>query len=693
MALSGSSYTNVGGGYRLRLDWSATQNVAGNYSTITTKLYWLSYSQYYYINASVAHTGYSYIAGDSSSFSADAHLSANETRLIYTKTKNVSHASDGTLNTTLSASWTIAVTLSGTYYGTISIPEFWITLNTIPRASVPTVSPTPVTMGNNLTCLGHRADSSFTHKWWYRVGSIPWTLMHSYGSLPYDNDYTWTVPLSIASQTPNSTSIVGEVSCETFNSSGTNIGYNNVGFTATVPSSVIPTVTSITATELNTSVNTIVGKFVQGLSNIQFRLNVYAGAYGSSVNAFNINYNGVDHTGADVWETGTLSISGSYTATGNVTDSRNRVSSNVTVETSILPYSAPNISTFTAQRCNSGGVLNDLGTYLKITRVGTATSLINSTEKNTVSAKVYYRIKGTTTWTEATDCYVAPSSSVATAVNNTPIVVGTGSTFPITNAFEIKMELIDKFNTTISQVVVPVGVTVMSWTDDGVGIGKVINSSSTNALEVLGNTLLEGTTTSTGDIKSGAVGGVQSTLSPSTLKLASEGVGVASSSWNGWYDQNGTRQGWVGKGSTSNADITLYNDTSGGIINLVTAGGTGAVMINNSTVVDSGSNANGWWIRYYNGTQICTINTTVNVSIDNVYIETWLWQNVWNWTFPVAFTNTPALSCSYFKWGTGASWGTVTSVSSTVGGLRGMDVYSRPSGTTAIGAIAIGRWK
>lgn len=103
-------------------------------------------------------------------------------------------------------------------------------------------------------------------------------------------------------------------------------------------------------------------------------------------------------------------------------------------------------------------------------------------------------------------------------------------------------------------------------------------------------------------------------------------------------------------------------------------------------VVETGANYRLW----DSGIAECWINTTQNVAF-SAYAS--LYLGSWTWTFPITFISTPTVTCSEFKWGTGASWGLVGSSSITNALLRGMDVVARESGSTVISAYAIGRWK
>ena len=116
--------------------------------------------------------------------------------------------------------------------------------------------------------------------------------------------------------------------------------------------------------------------------------------------------------------------------------------------------------------------------------------------------------------------------------------------------------------------------------------------------------------------------------------------------------------------------------------------------INGSPIVDSGSNANGYYIKFYDGTMIQYLNDEVtDQAINNAYGS--LYQGSRTWTYPVEFyDNNVAVHCGQFQWGTSASWGTVVSVDKTSANLRGIDAFTRATGTAVkIQAIAIGKWK
>lgn len=112
-------------------------------------------------------------------------------------------------------------------------------------------------------------------------------------------------------------------------------------------------------------------------------------------------------------------------------------------------------------------------------------------------------------------------------------------------------------------------------------------------------------------------------------------------------------------------------------------------------IIESGSNANGSYVKYADGSMICDLSITVtDQAMSDAYGS--FYQGVRNWIFPAPFASGtfPSVVCGAFRWGTGAGWAAVRAVDSNVScTLRGFDIASRAVGTaTNISAIAKGRW-
>ena len=108
-------------------------------------------------------------------------------------------------------------------------------------------------------------------------------------------------------------------------------------------------------------------------------------------------------------------------------------------------------------------------------------------------------------------------------------------------------------------------------------------------------------------------------------------------------------------------------------------------------VVEQGSNEHGSYRKWNSGIAECWIRTSTNVAINSP--DGVLFLGNWTWDFPIEFLAAPAVHCSEFKWGTGASWGTVAGVTKSLAYLRAIDAYQRALGPCALSAYAIGKWK
>ncbi|UTV34883.1 DUF859 family phage minor structural protein [Bacillus altitudinis] len=165
MALSGSYYTNVSEHWRLQLEWSGSQNVTGNYTNITAKMYWIARDGYGAVYSSATKTSaIQYNNGSWHTESGDlAKLSPNQKKLINTYSFRINHDSDGTASFSIDGYFDAEVTLNGKFYGRIDLDQKTYTLNTIPRKSSISSSRN-FTAGSNYTITISRASSSFTHK-------------------------------------------------------------------------------------------------------------------------------------------------------------------------------------------------------------------------------------------------------------------------------------------------------------------------------------------------------------------------------------------------------------------------------------------------------------------------------------------------------------------------------------------------
>lgn len=235
MALSGSFSKNIGDHWRLLVEWSATQNIANNQSTVTTKFYWVGLTEYSAVYASSTRSGTQTTDGHKSTFSATAGLSAYQKKLLHTKSRTVTHNANGTKSLSLSASFDIGATLAGTYYGNQTLSAS-ITLNSIPRKSSLDNSPDWIA-GDDKYFRIDRASTSFTHKieiYFPSTASSPFKTINNVG-------YSTTVNFTNSDNGHIFENLLGYVSNRnvkiriTTYSGSSNLGYNDYTGSILVP--------------------------------------------------------------------------------------------------------------------------------------------------------------------------------------------------------------------------------------------------------------------------------------------------------------------------------------------------------------------------------------------------------------------------------------------------------------------------
>lgn len=346
-------------------------------------------------------------------------------------------------------------------------------------ASSFTLSTDNFDMGTATTVNINELNAAFTHTVRYDFGTLSGTIADKTTSLAI----AWTPDIAtFAAQVPNALSGTGTIWVDTYNGT-TKVGTTSKSITLKVPASVVPTLTTVNHSETTPNVSTIVGKYVKNLSKIAMSLTGYDGIYGSTITKQEIIFQGVTYNVTQAGATSLtwtmpdpLNASGNIDIVGRVTDSRGRTKS-TTVTINALDYVAPAISTFNVQRALSNGTLDPVGTYAKVTSVGSVSSLLNTTQRNTLTYTVLYRVRGTTPWTTLK---ADTTLAVGTLALNVVETLGTGQ-FAATNAYEFRLDVKDKFNMTLTVLVVGTGQVTLSLNKTGIGIGKVWQKGAVDA--------------------------------------------------------------------------------------------------------------------------------------------------------------------------------------------------------------------
>jgi hypothetical protein len=455
MATSGTITKDIRTGYRLQIAWTVdSQSVADNTSTVTAKVQLVSTGSSYTINSSATKNGSLTINGTKYTFTFTAALSGNQTKTIFQKQVAVAHNADGTKTCAFACTAGIAVTLSGTTYNTVSASGSGV-FNTIARASTISSVTSSVAVNGTNTCTVAitRASSSFTHTVVFSFGT------YSKTTTGVETSTSYAIPTSWLNAIPSATSGTAKVTVTTYSGS-TKIGSAvSKNFTLTVPSTVVPTFSSVAVADTTTNQATF-GNMVQGKSKAKFTI-AAAGASGSTIKAYKTVFEGKTYTGATP-TTATITKSGTASATITVTDSRGRTAS-FTKTWTVVAYAAPKITTFTGFRCLADGTENYEGTFLSLA-VNYSIASVNS--KNTNTYAIEYKLQSTTTWEPLTN-------GTGYALNST-IISGKGI-LSTESSYDVRLSITDSFGTVRSTAEIPTAFTLLDFHKGGraLAFGKV----------------------------------------------------------------------------------------------------------------------------------------------------------------------------------------------------------------------------
>ena len=148
-----------------------------------------------------------------------------------------------------------------------------------------------------------------------------------------------------------------------------------------------------------------------------------------------------------------------------------------------------------------------------------------------------------------------------------------------------------------------------------------------------------------------------------------------------------TAEGNITSLQTGKQDL-LINESNIKSINGTSLLGMGTLSI--EAIAETGSSAQGDWIKFTNGIMVCwyrasSTSAAINTAYGNLYIGSK------ELTFPQEFSDIPTVLPGEYHWGTSGSWCNISGITTTKVTLRGYDNVSRATGTaTYLSYLAIG---
>ncbi|WP_069987668.1 DUF859 family phage minor structural protein [Streptococcus agalactiae] len=335
-------------GNNLTLDvrTSYTQNLVGNYSTVTVKVY-EKISSYGYIDYPGERTMTIVVDGKSYNESVNVDINYGQTKELGTYSYRINHNSDGS-----KPKFNVTVTLPINFsnYGSASVTNS-VSLPTIKRASTATI--VSGNIGSAVAISIKRQSDTFRHTLKFDFKGLTGTI----ASL-VDTSYSWTLPASLAVLLPNDRSGTGILIVETYTSDSQKVGENKYTFTATVPdiAAYKPTLASISLSDANTLTGSLItgNNYVRIMSKLKVSFGNSAGASGSTVSSYNAEIVGKSKAifgNGSVFDM--LDFVGTATIRATVTDSRGMVSAPVDMSINVIDYFLPIVTSVKIIRAQS----------------------------------------------------------------------------------------------------------------------------------------------------------------------------------------------------------------------------------------------------------------------------------------------------------------------------------------------------
>ncbi|GAA5409967.1 hypothetical protein SuUB92_19400 [Streptococcus uberis] len=401
-----------------------------------------------------------YINGGGAIPQVDVNISQGQTKTLLNNDYTISHDSDG--NKIFDISTKLDINVS--YYGsaTVALKAYMPKINRTSTITVPTA-----TLGSSINIAISKADTNYTstlrYEWYGSTGTIV--------DKTTSTSYSWTPPLGLASGIPNSVSGSGKIFIDTY-SGTTLLGTSSATLTANVPSSVVPTLSSVTLSDTNSKVSAILTSpnFLQVLSNIAVNFTGASGAYGSTIQSYKAEIVGKNQSTASNGGTlGVMNYNGSYTIRSTVTDSRGRTSAPVDTTINIIEYFLP-VFYYEASRIGADSQTIQVKRNAKIAPIS-----VGGTQKNTMTITFRTSLAGKNTWTTS-----QTGGGSWTAINTlTDSLDSLSGVFSVSSSYDIEGTISDRFSGDIKfSDTIGTKVVVSSKDKDGRhGFGRIADKS------------------------------------------------------------------------------------------------------------------------------------------------------------------------------------------------------------------------
>lgn len=451
-------WSNNDRGYRIRL-WidQVGQNIQNNTSDVRIRLALLNQGWTF---ASYQCSGYVDGFGQRIDYSGSpAMLSQNSEIQLIDRTITVRHADDGAGVFGVHAHFNG----SGGYSpGNLDIGNQGITLTTIPRGS--TVSVPEGFIGNQVDITIDRKLAGATHTLRYVWGNKQGKIADNVGT-----SFKWTIPADFANDIPDATTGRGTIYVDTY-VGGKLIQTQSATLTASVVTNNLkPSFTGFTLADTNATAQRIIPEqthFVSIMSLVKVTFNGAQPKNGATIAGYYAEIVGANNSVAangGVFREVAVSKDTQMTLRGRVQDSRGIWSDWKEMKITFLFYFSPTLK-FEVTRSGSKSDTLTIKRFAKI-----ASLSVNGVQKNAMKLTFTTTKVGTSNVVSDNGQAGGEWSSISEfKASNANL----GKEYPADTSFIVTGKLEDRFLVSKFQTTVPTDKNIMSYDQQGVGIGK-----------------------------------------------------------------------------------------------------------------------------------------------------------------------------------------------------------------------------
>lgn len=451
-------WSNNDRGYRIRL-WidQVGQNIQNNTSDVRIRLALLNQGWTF---ASYQCSGYVDGFGQRIDYSGSpAMLNRNSEIQLIDRTITVRHADDG------SGAFGVRAHFNGSggySPGNLDIGNQGITLTTIPRGS--SVSVPEGFIGNQVDITIDRKLAGATHTLRYAWGNMQGKIADNVGT-----SFKWTIPADFANDIPNATTGRGTIYVDTY-VDGELIQTQSTTLTASVVTdNMKPSFTGFTLTDTNPTTQRIIPEpthFVSIMSLVKVVFNGAQAKNGAAIAGYYAEIVGASNsvsTNGGVFREVAVNKDTQMTLRGRVQDSRGIWSDWKEVKITFLFYFSPTLK-FEVTRSGSKSDTLTIKRFAKIAPLS-----VNGVQKNTMKLTFATTKVGTSNVIADNGQAGGEWSSISEfKASNANL----GKEYPADTSFIVTGKLEDRFSVSEFQTTVPTDKIIMSYDQQGVGVGK-----------------------------------------------------------------------------------------------------------------------------------------------------------------------------------------------------------------------------